>query len=209
MSETTWRRVTDRLVVGAGAVMLAAMPAAAQTISKCQDAQGQWHYGDHAAEECAKSVVTELDKQGRKVGEDRPPPTAEELAAEEAHQAKQQTQLEAERQQQELDRRLLAAYDSESAIVAARDRRMAAIDSEIRVSEAAVVQISAQLEDLAGELQNVSGERQVQITSRIGALERQLRRHTELVAEKVADKQRVGEQYRTLLERYHELTANQ
>jgi hypothetical protein len=33
-------------------------------IKKCKDATGRWHYGDTAAEECAKSKITEMSDEG-------------------------------------------------------------------------------------------------------------------------------------------------
>ena len=47
-----------RLVVLAVTVFCA-FPVYAETFKKCQDADGNWHYGDQAAQECELSRITE------------------------------------------------------------------------------------------------------------------------------------------------------
>ena len=60
---------------------LCALPVYSQTIKKCQDEEGKWHYGDNAAEECERSRVTEIDESGALVKHVKAPPTQEELDA--------------------------------------------------------------------------------------------------------------------------------
>ena len=45
-------------------------------IKKCQDETGKWHYGDTAAEGCAKSKVIVITETGTKRKEIAAPPTA-------------------------------------------------------------------------------------------------------------------------------------
>ena len=39
----------------------------AHAISKCQDADGKWHYGDNAASICGDARITIIDDRGRKI----------------------------------------------------------------------------------------------------------------------------------------------
>jgi len=127
------------LAVGALAMALVAVPpqvSAQQAgkrveIKKCQDADGNWHYGDTAADECARSKITVIDKRGLKVEEVGAPPTAEELARQKAEAAAQQ-EAEAKAEEEKRSReRILSIYDSEAAIFRARDERLGHIDRQI------------------------------------------------------------------------------
>lgn len=101
------------------------------SIKKCQDASGTWHYGDFAAEECARSKITEIDKRGLTVKEIAAPPTAEEIrkkAADKAQRVEEQQRMAAQRKEEQL---LLNTYENAEAIVRARNDRVAAIDRDI------------------------------------------------------------------------------
>jgi len=114
----------------------ASMPvAAAESIKKCQDAEGNWHYGDFADLACADSVVDELSETGTKVGEDLPPPSEEELRRKEemAKAIDEQKQFSVEQRKRDLE--VVRIYGSEDTIIATRDRKIAAIDNNINVTE--------------------------------------------------------------------------
>ena len=115
-------------VLLAAAPLAAAPPRAGSVIKKCQDAQGRWHYGDTAAAECATSRVTDIDEEGRKIGEIAAPPTPGERKARREQERKEVAATAQADQQQVEDRRLLRAYENETAVLRARDRRLAHID---------------------------------------------------------------------------------
>lgn len=118
------------LCVGA----MATGPAFAQTIKKCQDADGNWHYGNVADAACADAVVDELNESGTKVGEDLPPPSEEELLRKEQMEdaIEEQKQFSATQRKQDLE--VVRIYGSEETIVATRDRKIAAIDNNVDVT---------------------------------------------------------------------------
>jgi len=45
----------------------------AAKIKKCKDAEGKWHYGDQAADECERANIIELSTQGITTKVIRPP----------------------------------------------------------------------------------------------------------------------------------------
>ena len=53
-------------------------------IKKCQDEDGNWHYGDTAAAECSKSKIIEINNQGYKSRVIDAPATEQELIARKA-----------------------------------------------------------------------------------------------------------------------------
>jgi hypothetical protein len=105
------------------------------TIKKCKDAQGKWHYGDTAAEECAKSKIEVISDQGVKRKEIAAPPTEAEIKAraERAGDEERAKQLAAE--QKKKDDILLATYAIEADIVYARDRKLAQLEQTIKATE--------------------------------------------------------------------------
>ena len=116
----------------AAAPLAAAPPSTGSTIKKCQDAQGQWHYGDTAAAECATARITEIDEEGRKIGEIAAPTTsAEREALRELERKDAETKAQAEQRRLD-DQRLLRAYETEADLLRARDQRLAHIDHTMK-----------------------------------------------------------------------------
>ncbi len=176
-------------------------PASAQTIKKCQDANGKWHYGDFAAQECERSLVTEINQQGVKVDEDAPPPTREELQAErDAAQAAAEAER-AQKEQREADRRLLATYDSEETLLRTRDQRLQALDSEVKSLETFMGKAQDRLQQLqAGAAQHSANE--------ASALKAQIDDYVRAIDERLRDRDAVSERFDSDLQRYRELVQS-
>ncbi len=197
MTEQLSPRQPGRLSLPAAAlaVLLIAGPAAAQNITKCQDAEGNWHYGDYASEACAEeSTVTEINERGMTVDESEAPPTHDELEARQAME--EQERLEEERLARERaeDRRLLQTYDSSEAIIRARDQRVEALDQELA---------SHRLfrQDLVDEKQSQTGD-----DDRAADLDHQIEQYDAAIEGLEKQRREVVEQYDRELERYRELT---
>jgi len=186
-------------------VMLAAtallLPFAAQpqSITKCQDAEGNWHYGDFAAEACAEeSTIVEIDERGRTVRETEAPPSAEELEKEQA--AKQAEQREAERRarQREADQRLLRTYDSVESIIQARDSRVEALDNDLETNR----RFRQDLVDEKERLLESNGD-----PERIRRIEAQIKEYDEAIEALKRDRRATLERYNEEAERFRELTG--
>lgn len=189
--------LTTVLSVPAAVLMLIAGAAQAQTISKCQDADGNWHYGDFAAEACAEeSTITEIDERGMKVKESDAPPTAEELEAQKAAEERQRQEEERIASEAAEDRRLLQTYDSAQAIVNAREQRLSALDQEL---------VSHRLfrQDLVNERQKVQTDGN---GDRVGELDHQIEQYDAAIQRLEEQQTEIREQYNRELERYRELT---
>ena len=92
----------------------------ALAIKKCQDEEGQWHYGDTAVYECEKSKVTTLDSRGFIRDQNEAPKTAEELAAEQSTRAKIEAEEKKLADEKEERNRILSIYQTEADIVTRR-----------------------------------------------------------------------------------------
>ncbi len=107
----------------------------AADIEKCQDENGEWHYGNFAADECAlSSDITSLNEEGTEVGTKAPPPTMEELAKAEAARLAEEVAAAERKKQREDDTNVVRIFGSEEVIISTRDRKLASIDNNIEIT---------------------------------------------------------------------------
>lgn len=176
------------------------LPVAAhgQTITKCQDEDGNWHYGDFAAEICSeKSSITEIDERGIKVRESEAPPTSEELQEQEAAKKEQEMEAEREARETEQEERLLRTYDNAQSIINARDERVAALERDLesyRLFRQDLVEEKNSLEN------NAANE------DRIAELDQQIRQYDEAIRSLKEEQQETTQEFNRELEIYRELT---
>lgn len=190
-------RVTIRLLTRAPLVaLLLAGAVQAQSITKCQDAEGNWHYGDFAASACAEeSTITEIDERGQLVRESDAPPTEDELAARQAAEEQEREEAERRSRQAAEDRRLLQTYDSAEAIIEARDKRLDALELELA---------SHRLfrQDLVDERQKAQDSGN---GGRLGELDQQIEQYDAAIQRLEQERRNIRDSYGQDLERYSEL----
>ncbi|MEO0369620.1 MAG: hypothetical protein AAF197_12695 [Pseudomonadota bacterium] len=114
-------------------LVLAAVSSPALAIKKCQDAEGNWHYGDIAVAACKNSKITTLNERGVVESERAAPKTAEQLAQEAEQQSKEQETAEQERQAREHRARILSIYETEDDILRQQDNQLYSVQSNIDV----------------------------------------------------------------------------
>jgi hypothetical protein len=131
----------------------------AHAIKKCQDADGNWHYGDIAVSQCNKSKVTTLDNRGFIESENDAPKTPEQLRKEADESAK--AQAEAERVQAEEDERIriLSVYETEADIDRQRDNQIGSVSSNMAVHKAYVKSVTAKIQRLTKKGADFTGGR--------------------------------------------------
>ncbi|MFQ5938140.1 MAG: hypothetical protein ACE5LB_17195 [Acidiferrobacterales bacterium] len=188
--------------------------AAQQTpkIKKCQDAQGKWHYGDHAAAECERSKVIEITGKGVKTREIKAPPTDAELQKRERQQAEQQAARKRAEEQARRDEQLLDTYGHEQDIIYIRDRKLAQIEHTITATNGTVKPLRAALGRMQAEAAKSSGKgREVpnELAIQIRKTEAQIARHEAFIAEKGREQDAISQQAEADLLRYRELKSQQ
>jgi len=124
----------------------------ADTIKKCQDAEGRWHYGDTAAEECARTGITEINVEGYKVKEQAAPKTEAELDAQRQAEAKAEAEQQAREKQQAEQQRVLTVYETEENLIRARDQRIEYINNTIKLNNEMLTKLAENREQLQGHL---------------------------------------------------------
>ena len=181
-------------------------------IQKCQDAQGRWHYGDTADEECSRSKVIELDTRGIKRKEIAAPLTEAELKAREQNRASDEAAKQQAEDQKRRDQQLLATYAIEDDIIMARDRKTADLEAQIKAGQDTLTSLRNSL----GRLQAQAVEEQrggkplsPQTAKTIANNEAQISKHEKYVQGLRKDQETLRAQYQSDLERYREIKRGQ
>lgn len=184
-----------------------AAPSNTSAIKKCQDATGKWHYGDNAAEECAKSKITVITEKGTTKRVIAAPPTEQELKEREA----QRETIEAEQahaaERARKDTLLLSTYGVEDDIIYIRDRKIAQIEASIKASEETLKPLRAALTRMEAQAADESKDaKAAEATAKnIEMTRSQIARHEGAVAVKRQEQEALRKQYAEELERYREL----
>jgi predicted RNase H-like nuclease (RuvC/YqgF family) len=121
--------------------------AANAAIMKCQDAQGNWHYGDHAAAACRKSrakVIEFSTKTGHETVM-KSAPTREQLKEREEEEKAAEAEKKRKEEQAKEDRILRDSYATEQDIIFERDRKLKELQDSIDANEATVKSLKAVL----------------------------------------------------------------
>ncbi|MHB8742260.1 MAG: hypothetical protein ACYC9L_03965 [Sulfuricaulis sp.] len=176
------------------------------TIKKCQDATGQWHYGDNAADECAQSKVTVMTDEGVTQKVIAAPLTAQELKEHQAQQKVEEMKQQQADDQAKKDALLLSTYGSDEDITYIRDRKIAQVETMIQASEDTLKSLHAALTRMQAQVKDAGKGGVDKITAKnIEQTKSQIARHEELIAEKRQEQQALRDQYAGELQRYREL----
>ena len=186
--------------------------ASGPTIKKCKDATGQWHYGDSAAQECAKSKITVMSDEGTTKKVIAAPPTAGELKEHEARQETESAEKQRATDQAKKDAVLLSTYGGEDDINYIRDRKIAQIETSIKASEETLKSLRAALARMEVQAVDESKGDKAADQSTVKNIEqtkKQIARHEGVVAEKHKEQEALRKQYADEMERYREIKKNQ
>src|SRR3989344_3677840 len=186
--------------------------ASGPTIKKCKDATGQWHYGDSAAQECAKSKITVMSDEGTTKKVIAAPPTEQELKEREARQETEAAEQQRAADQAKKDALLLSTYGGEDDITYIRDRKIAQIETSVKASEETLKSLRAALarmEAQAGDESKGDKAADQSTVKNIEQTKKQIARHEGVVAEKRMEQEALRKQYADEMERYREIKKNQ
>jgi len=186
--------------------------ASGPTIKKCKDATGQWHYGDSAAQECAKSKITVMSDEGTTKKVIAAPPTEQELKEREARKETEEAEQQRAADQSKKDALLLSTYGVEDDIIYIRDRKIAQIESSVKASEETLKSLRAALARMEAQAADEGKGDKAADQSTVKNIEqtkKQIARHEGVVAEKHKEQEALRKQYADEMERYREIKKNQ
>jgi chromosome segregation ATPase len=177
-------------------------------IKKCQDAAGQWHYGDNADAECARSKVLELDQRGIQRREIAAPLTEAELKARASQREEEEKQKKLADDQLRRDEILLATYAVEADITLTRDRKIGEIEAQIRATEETLKSLRnslARVQAQAADEQRASKAVSPQTAKTLANNQTQIARHEAAIDNMHKEQEQMRVQYQADLERFRDL----
>ncbi len=183
----------------------------AAKIKKCQDAEGKWHYGDRAADACARSKIIELSDQGLRTKVIDAPMTDEEVQNRATDQAEAEAERKRAAEQARRDRQLLATYGHENDIKFIRDRKLAQLESSITATTETVKPLRAALKRMEAEAAGITtkGKKVPQpLTTQILKTRQQIVRHEGATDKRRNEQDAIRQQADADLQRYRELKAD-
>lgn len=185
------------------AVVYGAPQDATGKIRKCQDATGKWHYGDTAAEECARSKITIMSEQGIAKREIAPPPTDADLQ----QRAELKAQEDRAKEQAKQDELLLLSYAHEADVLYVRDRKLSQIESSIKASEETLKSLRAALARMEAQAadEQKGGKASEQTIKGLEQTRAQITKHEAVIAMKKKEQDMVRARAEVDLARYREL----
>ena len=177
------------------------------SIKKCQDETGKWHYGDTAAEECAKSKVIVITETGTKRKEIAAPPTEEELKERERHKEEVEREKLDAADRAKKDELLLSTYGHEQDIIYVRDRKLAQVESSIGATEATLQSLRAVLTRMEAQAADDKDDKAAseQSTKAIAQTRAQIAKHEAYLATRKQEQEDIRKQTEQDLARYREL----
>ena len=202
---------TLTLVLGLMLPAVGAYATSGPTIKKCKDATGQWHYGDTAAEACAKSKITVLNEEGMTKKVIAAPPTEHEIKEREAQREAGELEQQKAVEQAKKDTLLLSTYGVEDDIIYIRDRKIAQVETTVKASEETLKSLRAALTRMEAQAVDESkhDKKDEQTAKNIEQTRKQIARHETVIEEKHKEQEAIRHQYAEELQRYRELKKQQ
>ncbi|MFQ5994335.1 MAG: hypothetical protein ACE5K1_04525 [Acidiferrobacterales bacterium] len=186
--------------------------AAGSKIKKCKDAQGKWHYGDRAAEECARSRVMELSDEGVTTKVIDAPLTKDEVRQRDEQQALAEEERRQAAEQARRDRQLLQTYGHEDDIIYIRDRKLTQINYTITATTRTLRPLRDTLERMEAEAGKVQSKGKPIPKDMVADIERtraQIARHEAAMRGMRREQDAIKQQAAEDLKRYRELKQDQ
>lgn len=148
-----------KLLLSITSLALLASLTPAHAIKKCQDANGRWHYGDIAVQQCKKSKVTTLNKRGFIKSEREAPKTEEQLLKEREELAAAEAEAARIRAEEDERNRILSVYETEADIDRQRDNQIKSVEGSMAVHKAYVKSLTGKIGRLEKSGANFKGMR--------------------------------------------------
>lgn len=205
MQRKAWKS-TLLIILGLGIALGA--PIAEARMYKWQDENGKWHYGDSIPPQYADKERKVLNKQGVQVDTIERAKTPEEIKAEQ--ELAEQKRLEEQRIAEEKahDRMLLATFTSEDDMVMTRDGKIAAIDSNIRVTNGRIESLEETLAGYTREAANLERAGKPipdALHEKILTARAQIQRYLDYIASKRQEQEQIRKEFEADINRFREL----
>lgn len=188
---------------------LVSLPAAA---IKCwTNKEGVRECGNVVPPEYSQQETTQINKAGITTGKSERAKTAEEIAQEKAQAVQKAATEKTAADQAAKDRVLLETYNSEDDMIMARDGKIAAIDSQIKITQNYIEKLKQDLNariSQAADLERRGEQPNEKLQSDIESVRGQIKKNEDFIAGKKQEQDAIHKQFDADISRYHELKQN-
>jgi len=179
---------------------------------KWVDDEGQMHFGDKIPQKYLVKEHDELNEHGMKMRTREAAKTDEERAEEKRLQKEKAAAELAEKKKKQRDRVLLDTYTTEADLIAARDSRLDAVDTQIRLAKSIIEESNNKVDSLEKNVVDIkASKREVpeDMYKRINRLRHQVEVHTGVMQNHVKRRDEIATQFDGYIERFRVLKAEQ
>ena len=178
---------------------------------KWEDEDGQIHFGDKIPQKYLVKAHDELNEHGVKTKHREAEKTAEEKARERRLEEERSKAALAEKKQKQLDRVLLDVYTTERDLVIARNSRLDAYATQIKLSEAYINDANKNIELMEKQVARIKASgREVpkDLYNRIDSGKKQVAEQTEIMNSHKKQSDEISVQYNAYIARFREVQAH-
>lgn len=179
---------------------------------KWVDEEGQTHFGDKIPSKYLVKKHQELNAQGDVIKRYEAAETPEQKAERYRKMREQKKRDEIEKKKQQRDRVLLDTYTTERDLMLARDSRLEAVDSQIKLAESIIADSSSKIETLNTQIERIKASgRNVpeDMYKRLENEQQQIKVHTGVVAKHKKRRADIAQQFNDYIARFRVLKAEQ
>ena len=203
------RGLVAGFAVAAFAVLFT-VPAVAGRLYKWVDENGKVHYGDHVPAKYASKERRVLNDRAIEVQRIEAAKTPEQIEAERRLEARRREEARRRAEQLAHDRMLLSTFASVDDMEMAREGKIQAIDSLIRVTKARIAKLEEKLTQYtrrAAMLERAGRPVPKPLRSNIEQAREQIRRYQEFIESKRVEQERIRATFEKDIARFRELKA--
>jgi len=193
-------------------LLISASFTAQATMYKWVDEEGQMHFGDRIPAKYLVKEHEELNEQGVTTRYREAAKTDAERAAEKREERKKKEAVLAEKKKKQRDRVLLDTYTTEADLIAARDSRLDAVDTQIRLAKSIIAESNNKIESLEKQVVSIkASNREVpeDIYKRINSQSHQVEIHGTVMQNHIKRRDEITTQFDGYIERFRVLKAEQ
>lgn len=205
---------SSRKLVAAAAIAIllgAAAPVQAK-MYKWVDENGQVHFGDRIPDQYLIKEHKELNEEGVVVKHKDAAKTREELAEARRLEAERKKAEQERQKQEQRDRVLLDTYTTERDLIVARDSRLEAVDSQIKLSQSIIDDSTKNIETLEKKIRKIKSiPREVpqDLYKRLDIEKKQVEVQKGNRASHIQRREEIAQQFNDYITRFKELKAEQ
>lgn len=179
---------------------------------KWVDENGQTHFGDKIPAKYLVKKHEELNQQGDVIKHYKAAETEEQKAARRKLEREKKQQELVDRKKRQRDRVLLDTYTTERDLVLARDSRLDAVDSQIRLAESIIEDSNKKIVALNKQIDAIKAsgrEVPADMYARVEREQKQVDIHTQVSAKHSKRRKEIATQFNGYIERFRVLKTEQ